>query len=124
MTEPDPKAVELAHKLFDAARNGDAETLGAYLAAGAPVNMVDAQGNSMLMLAAYNGQTETVSVLIAAGADVNLLNDRSQSPLAGAVFKDETSVIDVLCSAGADPDAGTPSARATADMFGRADLFN
>lgn len=77
----------------------------------------------MLMLAAYHGQTETVAALIAGGADLNLANDRGQTPLAGAVFKDETDVIETLVEAGADPDAGTPTARATAEMFGRSELF-
>lgn len=123
VTDPEQKAVELAHRLFDAARNGDAETISTFVAAGAPVNMVDAQGNSMLMLAAYHGQAETVAALIAGGADLNLANDRGQTPLAGAVFKDETDVVTLLVEAGADPDAGTPTARATAEMFGRSELF-
>lgn len=123
MTDHNQDAVALAHRLFDAARNGDAHTIATFLAAGAPVNMADAQGNSMLMLAAYHGQTETVAALIAGGADLNLANDRGQTPLAGAVFKDETDVIETLVEAGADPDAGTPTARATAEMFGRSELF-
>lgn len=53
------------------------------------------------------------------GADVDRLNDRGQSPLAGAVFKAEDEVVATLLASGADPDAGTPSARATAEMFGR-----
>ena len=39
------------------------------------------------------------------------------------MFKDEQDVVRALVAAGADPDAGTPSARATAAMFGRPDLF-
>lgn len=123
MTDPAQKAVELAHRLFDAARNGDAETIATFVAAGAPVNMVDSQGNSMLMLAAYHGQVETVEALIVGGADLNLTNDRGQTPLAGAVFKGETDIVTLLVEAGADPDAVTPTARATAEMFGRSEVF-
>ena len=54
-----------------------------------------------------------------AGADVDRVNDRGQAPLAGAVFKGEDEVVATLLGLGADPDAGTPSARATAEMFGR-----
>jgi ankyrin repeat protein len=54
---------------------------------------------------------------------VNRPNDRGQTPLAGAVFKDEPDVVRVLLDAGADPDAGTPSARATAAMFGKLELL-
>ena len=42
-----------------------------------------------------------------------------QAPLAGAVFKGEDEVVATLLGLGADPEAGTPSARATAEMFGR-----
>jgi uncharacterized protein len=75
------------------------------------------------MLAAYHGHPETVQMLAEAGGDVNRANDRGQTPLAGAVFKGESDVVRVLLAAGADPDAGTPSARATAGMFGKPDLF-
>lgn len=77
----------------------------------------------MLMLAAYNGHAATVQVLVDRGADVDLPNDRGQSPLAGAVFKAENEVVTVLLAAGADVDAGTPSARATAEMFGQTGLL-
>jgi ankyrin repeat protein len=120
---PDERLVELAHQMFDLARAGDAERLGAYVEAGVPVDLTDATGNTLLMLAAYHGHAATVAVLADRGADVDRLNDRGQSPLAGAVFKGEHEVVTVLLSAGADPDAGTPTARETAQMFGQADLF-
>lgn len=121
--EPDPRLVELAHQLFDLARRGDTERLVAYVDAGAPVDLTDVQGNTLLMLAAYHGHAATVRALAERGADVNRLNDRGQSPLAGAVFKGEDDVVAALREHGADPDAGTPSARATAEMFGRPDLL-
>jgi ankyrin repeat protein len=71
------------------------------------------------MLAAYHGHADVVDGLARHGADVNRLNDRGQSPLAGAVFKGEDEVVRVLLRHGADPDAGSPTARATAEMFGR-----
>ncbi|WP_293785407.1 ankyrin repeat domain-containing protein, partial [uncultured Aeromicrobium sp.] len=58
--EPDPRLVELAHQLFDLARRGDTERLVAYVDAGAPVDLTDAQGNTLLMLAAYHGHAATV----------------------------------------------------------------
>ncbi|RLV54865.1 ankyrin repeat domain-containing protein [Aeromicrobium phragmitis] len=121
--EPDPRLVELAHQLFDLARQGDTERLAAYVDAGAPADLTDAQGNTLLMLAAYHGHAATVRALAERGADVDRLNDRGQSPLAGAVFKGEDDVVAALREHGADPDAGTPSARATATMFGREDLL-
>ncbi len=120
---PDEKTIELAHQMFDLARQGETERLAAYVDAGVPVNLTDAQGNTMLMLAAYHGHPATVTLLVERGADPDRANDRGQSPLAGAVFKDEGGVVTALLAADADPDAGSPTARETAAMFGRPDLF-
>lgn len=116
---PDERLVELAHQMFDLARAGEAERLAAYVEAGVPADLTDAAGNTLLMLAAYHGNAETVKFLARLGADVDRVNDRGQSPLAGAVFKGEHEVAAVLLEAGADPDAGRPSARETARMFGQ-----
>ncbi len=123
MTEPDPELVEIAHHVLDLARSGDDVRLAAYVDAGVPVDLTDAAGNTVLMLAAYHGHAAAVRALVDRGADVDRLNDRGQSPLAGALFKGEDDVVAVLTGAGADLDAGQPSARATAVMFGREDLL-
>ena len=115
--------VALANWLFDLARQGDAARLAAYVDAGAPVDLTDADGNTLLMLAAYHDQPATVAALVERGADAEAQNRRGQSPLAGAVFKQADEVVRVLLEAGADPDAGTPTARQTAQMFGRPELF-
>lgn len=116
---PDPAVVELAHEMLDLAREGGRERLLAYVQAGVPVELTDARGNTLLMLAAYHGHADLVDALAALGADVDALNDRRQSPLAGAVFKAEDEVARVLLRRGADPEAGDPSARATAAFFER-----
>ncbi|MEV7296377.1 ankyrin repeat domain-containing protein [Streptomyces microflavus] len=120
---PDPEVVELATKVFDLARTGETEALAAYVDAGVPANLTNDRGDSLLMLAAYHGHAEAVTALVARGADPDRANDRGQTPLAGAVFKSENGVIDALLAAGANPAAGTPSARDTARMFGKADLL-
>jgi ankyrin repeat protein len=120
--EPDEETLALAHSLFDAARNGETDTLRCYLNAGAPAALTNAAGDSLLMLAAYHGHAETVQLILYHGGDANGANDRGQTPLAGAVFKGYTDVARVLLDAGADPDAGTPSARAAAEMFARKDI--
>jgi hypothetical protein len=120
---PDSRLVTIAHACFDFARAGDTERLRAYVEHGVPANLTDATGNTLLMLAAYHGHAETVSTLVALGADPDRTNDRGRSPLAGAILKGEDDVVVVLLAAGADPDVGTPSARATAQMFDRADLL-
>lgn len=119
---PDTEVVELAGRLFDAARTGDSATLAAYVDAGAPANLSNDRGDTLLMLAAYHGHAATVQVLLERGADPDRANDRGQTPLAGAVFKGADDVLDVLLQGGADPAAGTPSAVDTARMFGKEDL--
>ncbi|OKJ71478.1 ankyrin repeat domain-containing protein [Streptomyces sp. CB02460] len=120
---PDPEVVELASKVFDLARAGDADALAAYVDAGVPANLTNDRGDSLLMLAAYHGHAPAVTALAARGADPGRANDRGQTPLAGAVFKGEEAVVRALLDAGADPAAGTPSAVDTARMFGKDDLL-
>jgi hypothetical protein len=105
-------------QIFDLARQG-ADVLLDLVDAGLPVDLADEAGNTLLMLAAYHGHADLTARLVERGADVNRLNGKNQAPLAGAIFKDEADVIRVLVEHGADLDAGTPSARATAQMFGR-----
>ena len=115
----DERLVELAHQMFDLARSGEGERVAAYVDAGCPVDLTDAAGNTLLMLAAYHGHAATVALLAERGADVDRVNDRGQTPLAGAVFKAEPDVVRTLLAHGSDPDAGTPTARETAAMFGQ-----
>lgn len=122
-TAPDEETLALAHRLLDAARQGDSAMLGSYLAAGVPATLTNAAGDTLLMLAAYHGHADTVRLILAHGGDANTANDRGQTPLAGAVFKGYTEVSQVLLDAGADPEAGTPSARAAAQMFDRKDIL-
>lgn len=121
----DPHDVEeLATRLFAMARQGDADALDAYVAAGVPVDLRNQSGDSLVMLAAYHGHAPTVGVLLARGADPDLPNDKDQTPLAGAVFKGEDEVVGTLLAGGADPRTGQPTAVATARMFGRADYLD
>jgi ankyrin repeat protein len=121
---PDDEALALAHTLFQAAREGDSALLRAYLDAGAPATLTNSAGDSLLMLAAYHGHAETVQLILKHGAEADTANDRGQTPLAGAAFKGYTDVARVLLDAGADPDAGSPSARAAAQMFARQEILD
>ena len=118
----DGDVVELAHRVLDLARAGDAASLAGYVDAGVPVDLTDPRGNTLLMLAAYHGHAPAVRALAERGADVDRANDRHQTPLAGAVFKGEADVVRVLLEHGADAGAGAPSALETARFFGREDL--
>ncbi len=126
MAAEDPRedaALQLAQRLFDAAREGHTDTLRRYVAAGVPATMTNASGDSLLMLSAYHGHADTVEALLEAGAEPDSVNDRGQTPLAGAVFKGYRDVVAVLVAAGADPDVGTPTARASAEYFEKPDML-
>lgn len=117
-SEPiDPDVVELATRVFDLARGGATEELAAYVDAGVPVNLTNDKGDTLLILAAYHGHPETVGALLDRGADHSRVNDRGQTALAAAVFRQSSDSVTRLLAAGADPDAGGPSARATAVFF-------
>src|SRR6201989_1006269 len=118
----EPEVLDLAARLFDGARSGDAAMLAAYVDAGIPVNLTNTNGDTLLMLASYYGHESAVAALIARGADVDRHNNRRQTPLAGAVFKNDITIIDLLLSADADPLAGSPSALETARFFEREEL--
>jgi len=108
---------------MDLARGGKTGELAEFLDHGLPVDVADGDRNTMLMLAAYHGHEETVGMLLERGADPDLRNARDQSPIAGALFKGEDAIVARLLAAGADLDAGTPSARDAARMFGREHLL-
>jgi ankyrin repeat protein len=108
---------------MELARAGETAQLAEFVAHGLPVDTADAQSNTLLMLAAYHGHAETVRILLRLGADPDLPNARGQVALAGALFKGADDVSTVLVEAGADLDAGTPTARAAAALFGRGHLL-
>ena len=113
----DPGVVELAGRVFDLARGGYTDELVAYVDAGVPVDLTNDKGDTLLILAAYHGHPETVGALLDRGADHSRANDRGQTALAAAVFRQSADTVTRLIDAGADPDAGGPSARATAIFF-------
>ncbi|MER7795763.1 ankyrin repeat domain-containing protein [Microbacterium sp. NPDC096154] len=114
------QAAAFSDGLFDLVRAGRTGAVLDQVDSGVPVDLADAQGSTLLTLAAYYGHADLVAGLAERGADVDRVSGRGQTPLAGAVFKQHDEVIRVLLAAGADRDAGAPSARETAEMFGRA----
>ena len=113
----DPGVVELAGRVFDLARGGHTGELAGYVDSGVPANLTNDKGDTLLILAAYHGHPETVGALLDRGADHSRANDRGQTALAAAVFRQSADTVTRLIDAGADPDAGGPSARATAIFF-------
>ena len=118
VSEPIEQGVlDLAVRIFGLARAGHTEELAAYVDGGAPVDLTNEKGDTLLILAAYHGHTDTVAALLERGADHSRANDRGQTALAAAVFKQSADTVRALLAAGADPDGGQPSARATAAFF-------
>lgn len=117
------RLARLATLLFEAARRGDVALLSEAMAGGAPPDLTNQSGDTLVMLAAYYGHAEAVRVLLAAGAQPDRLNDRGQTPLGGAVFKGYTEVVEALLEGGADPLAGSPAPVVVATMFDRQDLL-
>lgn len=115
--ERDDEAVAFAHRVLDLARAGDTGELSSLLDAGVPVDLTDAKGDTLLILAAYHEHTATARALLERGADVARTNDRGQTALVAAVFRRSSETVRALLDAGADPDGGLPSALATALYF-------
>jgi uncharacterized protein len=103
--------------MFDLARAGDAEQLGAAIDHGVPVNLTNSNGDTLLILATYHGHPATVRALLDRGADVARVNDAGQTALAAAVFRNSTENVTVLLDAGADPRQGPRSAIEIAQTF-------
>ncbi|KAF8626560.1 hypothetical protein AX15_004803 [Amanita polypyramis BW_CC] len=116
-----PETIEFAHRMFDAARAGNAELLLPAVDAGVPVNLTNSQGNTLLMLAAYAGHTELVRSLLARGGDPNRVNDRGQSVVGAAAYKGIEDMVKLLMENGADARMGRPTAIQLAAMFKRGD---
>ncbi len=124
-SEFDDDTFEFANAVFDLARAGDSETLGALLGKGLPPNLRNHRGDSLLMLAAYHGHLETVRVLLRHRSDPDMCNSNGQTPLAGAAFKGDLPMIKLLLAYGADIEGASPDGRTAlmiAAMFDRAGI--
>jgi ankyrin repeat protein len=123
ITESEEKRyAELQGMALDYARTGETAALAAMLDAGLPVNLSDAKGNSLLLLASYHGNLDTARMLLKHGADVDRRNDRGQTPLGGVAFKGYEEVVALLLEHGADIDAdngGGMTPIMFASVFGR-----
>lgn len=125
MTEPQQNSPELTqdeldflNRVFDLAREGETEQLATLLDQGVPVNLTDAKGDTLLILAAYREQPKIVSLLLERGADVDRVNDRGQTALVSAVFRNRQDIAASLLDAGADASLGSQTPAAVAKFFG------
>lgn len=113
---------ELQEMSLDFARHGETQSIAAMLRHGLPVNLADAKGNTLLMLACYHGNLETARMLLRSGAEVDRRNNHGQTPLGGAAFKGYEQIVTALLEHGADIDADNGAGMTPlmfAAMFGR-----
>jgi uncharacterized protein len=103
--------------VLDLAREGRAEALAAVIERGVPVNLANATGDTLLILAAYHDHPATVRMLLERDADPDRVNDRGQTALGAAVFRRSAESVTLLLEHGADPDAGGRSAVEIARFF-------
>lgn len=101
------------------------EAVKILVAAGSPMNVMDASGDAPIHLACFIGNSEIVRHLIAANPDLNVLNTAGDTPLHIAAAERHVDIISLLMQAGVDTsiknaDHFTPVEWADDDL---ADLF-
>ena len=99
--------------LVNAARDGDLDDVRGQIAAGADVNLPQADGSTPLLWAAYHSYPEMVTALIDAGADPDAANQFGITPLLQASRYGDVPVIEALLDGGASlesqhPESETP----------------
>lgn len=114
---PTEEELDLLRQSFEWARAGDVARVSQLLTMGAPPNLTNDRGDSLLILAAYHRQEDMVRLLLEHRADVERVNDNGQTALGAAVFRQDRAIVDLLLASGADPDSGPRSARQVAEFF-------
>jgi ankyrin repeat protein len=90
-------------RLHDAARVGDVDAIRVMLGQGQPIDAVDADGRTPVMVATVARQTEAVRVLVDAGADVDVRDNRLDNVFLYAGANGLLDILRIANEAGADP---------------------
>ena len=120
---PTKKTKSATQAFFDAALNGDIQTVESELAAGVDVNAasLNGQNQTVLMLAAYNGHTKLVEVLIDRGGKVNHLDSVNRTALMYCSSGPFPETVQLLIAKGANVNLVDNNEGWTALMFAAAE---
>lgn len=116
-----PPTAEAIAAFADAAFNGDAQKVADALKTGMPVNQVEENGNTGLMLAAFNGHTNVIQVLLNAGADIKLRDKNGRTALMFAASGPFPAAVRLLLDNGSEINAVDNVDRFSALMFASAE---
>lgn len=108
---------DFLNSVFDLARDNKPVALKSLFDQGVPVDLTNAKGDTLLILAAYHQHADLVQILINEGADLDRLNDRGQTALVCAVFRNSLPIARMLLDAGADETLGEQTPAQVADFF-------
>jgi ankyrin repeat protein len=117
------KTKSATQAFFDAALNGDIQTIESELADGVDVNATSLNGQSQtaLMLAAFNGYTKLVEMLNARGGKVNALDVTSRTALMYCCSGPFSETTQLLLDKGAEVNFIDNNEKWTALMFAAAE---
>jgi ankyrin repeat protein len=120
---PTKKTKSATQAFFDAALNGDIQTVESELAAGVDVNAasLNGQNQTVLMLAAYNGHTKLVEMLIERGGKVNHLDSVNRTALMYCSSGPFPETVQLLIAKGANVNLVDNNEGWTALMFAAAE---
>lgn len=93
----------LIQYFFAAARTGEEEVIRTFVKSGFPIDQINAQSYTALMVAAYHGQSEIVKTLLHYGADTCIQDKRGNTAIMGALIKGEFSIATTLYGYDCDP---------------------
>jgi len=98
---------KLSFELFDAAREGNLESVSTLLERGVPIHARNRFGNTALIFAARAKQKEVIDLLLDSGADINKPNLSGKTALMEASLNGDLSLAKYLVAKGASVNAET-----------------
>ncbi len=99
------RQAEWQPRALDHARQGETAALARMIDRGVSMNLADARGNTLLMLACHHRNGDTARMLLSYGAEVDRRNRRGQTPLGAAACKGHADMVTLLLAQGAEIDA-------------------